>query len=278
MKTIRPLLAAALALLAPALHAQDALIQPTVITSSTAATDLFPAVHLINGNGLSGTPTLAAPGTHAAASGTTAWVTTANVPDYYAQPGALPAPALTCTLPGLYSVSELVIWGYHFGSANANEGKTFDVAFSTDGTTFAHPVTVTSPAPQVGGALRLPLPGPLRVATHVRVTITDNHFGGTAAGGDRVGLGELRFAGQPAIVVTTAADENDTPPGGSISLREALALAASAPGPDLIAFAPGLNGLSIALTTITGTGNLMEYTFPDVSAFPRLFLQINARP
>jgi hypothetical protein len=243
MKTTRTLLTlgALCALLAPALRAQDALIQPTAISSSTSATDAFPVARLIDGSGLSGAPTLAALGTHDPASGTTAWVTDANTPDYY---GALPAPVLTCTLPGLHSVSELVIWGYHFGAANANEGKMFEVAFSTDGVNFAHTVAVTSPVPLASGALRLPLPGPLRVATHVRVTITDNHFG-AAPGGDRVGLGELRFAGQPAIVVTNPSDS------GLGSLRAAIATAASTPGPDTITFDPGLNGGSIALTTFT---------------------------
>ncbi|MFN0126070.1 MAG: tetratricopeptide repeat protein [Verrucomicrobiales bacterium] len=60
------------------------------------------------------------------------------------------------------------------------------------------------------------MPGPRRVATHVRVTITDNHFG-TANGGNHAGVGELRFAGQPAIVVTTL---NNSGPG---SLRAAIA-------------------------------------------------------
>ena len=244
---MRTLTTALLALLAPSLHAQEALITPTAITSSTSASDLYPVANLINGSGLSGTPTLAALGTYAAANNTVAWVTRDNLPDYYAGAGALPAPVLTCTLPGVNSVSELVVWGYHFGSANGNEGKAFAVAFSTDGVTFANTVTVTSGTPLATGGLRLPLPGGPRAASHVRVTITDNHHG-AAAGGDRVGLGELKFAGHTPIVVTTAAD------AGAGSLRAALATAAAAAGPNTIVFDPAVfNGEAADTITLTTT-------------------------
>ena len=190
------------------------LITPSNIVCSTAGTDFFPVVNLRNGSGLTGTPTLANLGTHDLATATNSWVTRQQAGDYY--PG-FPAPVLTCTLPQLTEVSELVVWGYNLGTPNGNEAKTFVVTFSTNGSTFIDPVTVTQPTVLGGAAVRLPFPAS-RFATHVRVTITDNHFGDVAVGGDRVGLGELRFAGVPQTVelvgptaITSAQVVNDYP-------------------------------------------------------------------
>ncbi len=46
-------------------RAADTIIQPSAVTSSTGASDLFPVGHLIDGSGLSGTPTPSSLGTHA---------------------------------------------------------------------------------------------------------------------------------------------------------------------------------------------------------------------
>jgi predicted outer membrane repeat protein len=221
------------------------LVRPAAITSSTSATDFFPVGQLIDGSGLSGTPTVANLGTHGAASlGNTAWVTESPAADYYT---ARPAPVLTCTLPSGRNITELVIWPYNFnaGAPVGNEAKTFDVAFSTDGVNFANTVTVTSPVPLVSNGLRLPLPGGPRLASHVRVTITDNHYL-AAPGGDRVGLGEIRFVATPEIYVMNTADSG---PG---SLRQALADAAEKPGPDTIFIGPSFNGEVADTITLTG--------------------------
>ena len=65
--------------------------------------------------------------------------------------------------------------------------------------------------------------------------ITDNHFG-DATGGDRVGLGEVRFTLAPAVTNT-----NDS---GAGSLRQALVDVAAG---GTITFAAGLSGQTIAL-------------------------------
>ena len=197
MKNLRTLLSALAFLLVPALHAQDVLLQPTAITSSTSGTDLFNVVHLIDGSGLSGSPTLDALGTHPTNDSNTRWVTAQNGTNYF---NAGPTPELICTLPQQARVSELVIWGY---GGNANEAKAFEVAFSNDGTNFAYPDFVTQPTLLGTGAARLVFPGGAREATHVRLRVTQNHFFTlpTAPGGDRVGLGEIRFVGQPSQVI-----------------------------------------------------------------------------
>ena len=233
MKTSSCLATASLALLLAAGSARALeIIHPSGVSSSTSPTDFFLAAHLVDGSGLSLTPTPSSLGTHAAVSPSNAWVTQAYLPDYYAGPGALPAPVLTFTLPSAKLVSELVIWGY----GNKNEAKDFEVTFSTDGTTYGDTETVTSPALLSENALRLPFPGGTHLATHVRVTVTDNFYDGGEGGGDRVGLGEVRFIG-PSTVTNT----DDT---GAGSLRQAIADAD--PG-DLIVFDTALSGQTITL-------------------------------
>jgi len=176
------------------LRAQDVLIQPTDITSSTSGSDVFPASQLINGSGLSGTPTLANLGTHSTNDGNTLWATNAFAPDYFANGGSSTV-VLTCTLPRSFLVSGLVYWGYN---GNYSEAKSFTVEFSTDGVNFSGAANVTQLSVTGTSGVHLPFPGGAHTATHVRLTITDNHYGTggvTNQGGDRVGLGEIRFAG-----------------------------------------------------------------------------------
>lgn len=179
----------------PAIDAgSDALlVTPTGVTSSTSATDFWPASRLIDNSGLSGTPTLAnlATTTHADASAeNNAWLTAANAPDYYT---ALPAPVLTFTLPRLMSVTDMVVWGYAFLGSNNGEAKTFQVAFSTDnGATFGPAIPFEHRYTGTGNEVFSF--GRPYAANQVRVTITDNYFGAPGAtGGERVGLGEVKF-------------------------------------------------------------------------------------
>jgi hypothetical protein len=177
----------------------EELITPSGVASATASTDLYPARNLINNSGLSPVPSL---GTytnlsHAAASTTTAWVTADPAPsggDWFAEGN--PNPALTFTLPQTYSLSALVVWGYHFGSPNNNEAKSFSVALSTDGgVTWSDPVALTHQR-TAQNADTLGFGGGFD-ANAVRLTITDNHYGAAgASGGDRVGLGEVKFIGK----------------------------------------------------------------------------------
>jgi hypothetical protein len=105
-----------------------------------------------------------------------------------------------------YRLTDLVFWGYHFGGANGNEGREFRLEFSTDGGgSFGAPVVVATPLSSfaVANPLTLNLGGTFN-ADFVRLSVLDNHFGGSAAGGDRVGLGEVRFIGEVVPEPTVA--------------------------------------------------------------------------
>jgi hypothetical protein len=289
-----PTLTHALVAGSPAIDAGIALaITPKSVTSSTAATDFYPARQLIDNSGLSGAVNANNVGavTHgAASSGTTAWVTDSPSPDYYS---SRPAPELTFQLGGDYALTDLVTWGYDFagnGPDDNNEARSYQVRFSTDnGATFGNPVTVASSS-RLGpsGGAKLSLGGSF-VANAVKLTITDNFFGvAEGGGGDRVGLGEVKFLGRPvtdqrgfpfarvvggavdigafelqsvALVVDNGPDENDGNfATGDLSLREAIALANANPGADSITFSSALNGQTLTLTqgrlTVTGSLNI----------------------
>lgn len=233
----------------------DSLLAPAAISTSTAS-DLGPVDRLIDGSGLSGTPTPSSLGTHTPSDSGNSWIT-AGVPspgDYFA---ANPAPVLTCTLPpGTHYLSELVLWGY---GGNPNEAKAFSVSFSTDGVNYGTPVSVSTTNLVGTAAARLPFPGGPRPATHVKVAVTDNYYTppGTS-GGDRVAFGELRFIERAPIVVNTLTDQFDTPSGSQVSLREALRDAAALAGADIVIFDPALSGQSIQLSSHTNPDTLGE--------------------
>ena len=176
------------------------LITPTGLNNTSGVSEFFPAINIINNTGLSGAADIANYNTitHGNASATTAWTTIDPAPaggDYYAQGGT--AAIFTLTLDQLYAVTDFVFWGYHFGAGNGNEGREFTLSFSTDGgATFPTSTSVSNPLSTfaVSGAATLSLGGTFN-ANALQLEITDNHFGGTAAGGDRIGLGEVKFIG-----------------------------------------------------------------------------------
>ena len=176
------------------------LITPTGLTNTSGVSEFFTAINIINNTGLSGAADIANYNTitHGNASGTSAWTTIDPAPvggDYYAQGGT--AAIFTLTLDQLYAVTDFVFWGYHFGTANGNEGREFTLSFSTDGgATFPTSTSVSNPLSTfaVSGAATLSLGGTFN-ANALQLEITDNHFGGTVAGGDRIGLGEVKFIG-----------------------------------------------------------------------------------
>jgi len=180
------------------------LITPTGETNVSGVSEFFDANNMVDNSGLSGAATLAnyATITHAGASGTTAWTTIDPAPgggDYYADGGT--AAIFDMTLGATYALTDLVFWGYHFGNANGNEAREFSLSFSTDGgTTFPTSTTVSLDlgSHTVGNAATLDLGGTFSADT-VRVNFTDNQFGALAAGGDRIGVGELKFIGDDAI-------------------------------------------------------------------------------
>lgn len=176
------------------------IIQPVGVSSLTqglgapVGPDLFQAVNLINGSGLSAVPTGAnfTTVTHAAASSANAWVTQASGSDWYAN-GA-PSPEMVFQLGSLQTVKGIASWGYHFGGGNGNEAKTMTLAFSTDGGLTWGAPTATIVRGLTSAAVAVNAFAPVS-ANAVKMVITDNN-GGAAPGGDRVGLGEVRFMGQ----------------------------------------------------------------------------------
>jgi hypothetical protein len=207
--TMRPLLPLLLVLSVAAARAAEVLVTPVSVTAALAFTPpspgigFFPVGNLINNSGLSATATITnyTAVTHAAASSSTAWTTDDPAPgggDWFAE-GNAPV-VLTMMLGDTYDLTSLVYWGYHFGSANGNEARAFTVAFSTDGgQTWGSSVNVARPANSLVASAAATLPfGGTYTANAVRLTITDNHFGG-AGGGDRIGLGEVKFTGTAIV-------------------------------------------------------------------------------
>ena len=177
----------------------ETLITPASVSSATVSTDYYPARNLINNSGLSPMPSLFNYSNHhTVASSSTAWVTADPSPaggDWFAERN--PNPTLTFVLDQTYLLSAMVVWGYHFGIPNNNEAKSFSVTFSTDsGITFNHSISLMHQrTAQNADTLIFSAPHEANV---VRLQINDNHYGATgASGGDRVGLGEIKFIGHP---------------------------------------------------------------------------------
>lgn len=260
----------------PAITMASDMITPVSVASSTSANDFLPASALIDGSGLPQSPTfgnyeslLHADGT----AGTNSWVTEGFAGDYY---NSGPTPVLEFSLGGNHTVTDLVVWGYQFGGPNNNEAKTFEIAFSTNGGATYHN-TVTVSHQRTGGEQETISLGGSFTANHIRVTIVDNHFGTPGSlGGDRVGLGEVRFLNRgpfdqrgpgfprvlngrmdigaveqfvydsSAFVVTVPNDEFDLS-NNEVSLREAIDAANKNPGIDTVTFAPNMAGEVIVL-------------------------------
>jgi hypothetical protein len=195
------------------------LVTPTSASASltftppTPGIGFFPLGNIINNSGLSGAADAGnyTTITHAAASDTTAWTTDDPAPgggDWFAE-GNAPV-AIVLGLDGAYTLTDFVFWGYHFGAGNGNEARAFTLDFSTDsGATYGPSVAIenTLGGHAVASAVTLPLGG-VFTANTVRVTITDNQAGGGFAGGDRLGLGEVKFLGtvvpEPSVALLGA--------------------------------------------------------------------------
>lgn len=132
------------------------------------------------------------------------WVTRASAPDYFA---GKPAPVLVFDLGRDAWLSSIVLWQYQNhgggGGHSGNAARTIDVrlALSEGGPNFSGDAFTTLNVANVhtdlGGknkAQTFSLGAGAR-ARYVQLRVTDNYFGqpGILAGGDRVGLGEIRF-------------------------------------------------------------------------------------
>ena len=173
-------------------------------TTSTSATDLWPASNLIQGPGVG----IDAAEPHVKILGGDAgnWVTDAcGFPcDYVAQPGP---PVLTFDLGKDVTLTEISTWGYT--TTNANGAKEFSLKFATSSEGAAGVGTSITYNPSfsmlIDDIARQSNAFPSKInARYVQMTITDNYFvapgdgsTGGLAGGDRVGLGEVAFAMVP---------------------------------------------------------------------------------
>ncbi len=146
------------------------------------------------------------------------WVTNDAAPDYFVQS---PAPVIIWDLGGDMPVGTAIFWQYQNdgGGDNrvGNHARTIELQFNTEAegaATFAGAVTTLMLSPVLTGeqntAQGLALSGDSY--RYVRMAITDNHYGDPdgfgvhpTIGGDRVGLGEVRFATEIIPEPTTIA-------------------------------------------------------------------------
>ena len=243
----------------------EPLIAPTAIAQTAGDTlTTFVVDHLIDGSGLSATPTLGnfASVTHDSSASANWWLTfTQGSPSYFADSRNRPDPQFTLTLDGLYSLSALVVWG--LSTNHGNEASNFRVEFSSDGGVTYSSATETLGLDRRtdGTAVRLSF-GDEREANFVRLTITNNAKGRgfPGAGGDRVALGEIRFAG--------SAVASNAPP---VAMAGALATLVNTAGTlDLSTLASDAEAgtLSYAVTqpsngSVSLTGAVVTYTPND---------------
>ncbi|SHI81999.1 PEP-CTERM protein-sorting domain-containing protein [Rubritalea squalenifaciens DSM 18772] len=175
------------------------LITPISVVSDTDATDTYKAtVGLIDNAGLSGSADFAnyTTITHSNTSNDSlGWVTADPAPgggDYFADgPGN---PVLTFDLGGEYTLTDFVYWGYSNGGTG-NEAKDFTIEFSVGGGAYGNAVNF-SQTTALGAGTPETVNFSAINADSVRITITDNYFG-VGSGGDRVGLGEVKFVSVP---------------------------------------------------------------------------------
>lgn len=188
-------------------HAASLMITPTAITYTSLPnqelTGLENETNIINGSGLSATPTVGnlTSVTHDSVTGMlsgNAWATIdpgIAGGDFFADGGN--APVFTIDLGSTYSVTDFVIWGYHFTVKNANHPKNINLEFSTNGgISYGSPLAIVIPNMVVYNAAEV-VNFAGQSANYIRMTVTENHFGvaGAGSGGDRVGLAEIRFMG-----------------------------------------------------------------------------------
>jgi hypothetical protein len=199
------------------------IIVPTLVSTQNDNTDVgvsASVANLTNGSGLSSPlpngsaldGALAVTHTFSSTGERESWTTRSTYPaDYYA---VSPMPVFVWDLGQDTPLDHIVLWQYgNFGggintNTDGNAARTFLLRFNTaaEGTSFAGPTefsgTLTRvPATGINGAQAFPLGG--ITARYVELTVSDNYFGvaGVAGGGDRVGLGEIRFN---AAAVTNA--------------------------------------------------------------------------
>ncbi len=235
-------------------------VHPATWLAASSSADVFNGATpdgMLDGSGLSA-PLSARPGAPLSALlGVThqfdlgylqSWVTNGVAGDYYA---SKPPPVLVFDLGAEVWLSSLVFWQYQndgggFGRSG-NAAKTIRLRFSggAQGPVFSGPAwgsvglaNVHLHLRGVNSAQHVPL-GAGVAARYVEMTVTDNYFGepGIVAGGDRVGLGEVRF--------NVASGGGRTAVAGAPSAFELRA--ASSAVPQLTSVLSGINPWGLAL-------------------------------
>jgi hypothetical protein len=137
------------------------------------------------------------------------WVTSGHKPDYFAAAG--PA-TIVFDLGSDQSVGSIILWQYGnnggssatAGARDGNGTMTMNIRFNTEAegsSSFASSPTTAITMKEVwlglsgvNSAQAFALPTP--TARYVQIEVTDNYYGqpNIVAGGDRAGLGEVRFA------------------------------------------------------------------------------------
>ena len=128
--------------------------------------------------------------------------TTITTNDYFDQ--NYPQPQLTFDLGQRHELRGLVVWGF---GGSLDEASDFTVEFSTDGgKTYGSERESVRTSTVLGTDNELLAFNSSREADQVRVTVTGNgkSRGWAGTGGERVGLGEVRFQGKPVPVLIAA--------------------------------------------------------------------------
>jgi hypothetical protein len=148
---------------------------------------------------------------------TESWVTNASTADYFETGGGnANPPSVVFDLGTDTAISNIILWQYQNdggGAANVgNHTRTLDLRFNAafeGSASFLGPATTLTMMPvtdgdglgngnDLSGANTAQTFGLGSVARYVQLTVTDNYrnFQGITAGGDRAGLGEVRFYGE----------------------------------------------------------------------------------
>jgi hypothetical protein len=140
------------------------------------------------------------------------WVTNASGADYFA--GGTPAPTFLWDLHGDVNLDTILLWNYqNDGGGNpdgggyrvGNQARTVELQFNTEAegsAVFSGPTTTVYMAPVLTAPNSAQGFGLSETARYVLMRVTDNHYGdpdgfgvNPTIGGDRVGIGEVRFHG-----------------------------------------------------------------------------------
>ena len=191
-------------------------ITPTSLTYTGTAPELAglnldDENNLINGNGLSATPDIGNIDfvTHDAASFDApgnAWVTTdpGGFPSDFFESNGDTTIIFELTLDQTYNITDLVSWGYHFGSLNDNDISAVTIDYGVGDYASTTGSIGVGQSLTAGDSVTSNLGGTIQ-ANQRRITVTDYYYNINNNGGDRVGIAELRLIGDVVPEPSSAA-------------------------------------------------------------------------